>query len=385
MKASKVLAIVILLVMTMAMSVAPTAGASDSITVALGEVRDASGNPIANASVEVDLWRNTDVPVGESVDIIILAEGSSDDSGRFELAVTDPTLIAEFLAAATRNGGFANLELSVYADNLSYTTFYSLGSATTQPVTATPAPESYVVGMTRRPLGNRTVTMAPGKPGVTRIEPVRDGGPRPPCLTWYKTADLTSQWGTIGEVHRWGEWIPKDRFVYGATADSDFDVAFYNGSSWGVQGSAHVGNSNGSSGSASVTTSQSSTGYQIEGLFKRAEFAQVCTSNKKREATQWDGVNVRLGPAISGLDGQCATYPASYRNTFSSTQDGWSRDSNQAYKWGGALNLGVLTVGGRSGYSTRAQSNWTFKVGQNKTLCGNDAYITSSHRVFAGL
>jgi hypothetical protein len=367
------------------LAVMQTAVAEPAITVGLGRILDEGGNPVANATVAVSLWRDTEVSVGEPVDIVVLAEGTTDESGRFELTITDPGLIAEFFKAVAANGGFANLELSAHADSFSYTTFYSLGPGDVGQATATALPSTLVTGMSRSPLRGRTIELAPGAPGVSRVQPIRPGGPRPPCLAWVKTGDLSSAWGTIGEIHRWGEWIPRDTFIYGATADSEFEIAFYNGSSWRIQGSAHVGNSNTTSGSTAVTPSHSSTGYKVEGLFKRASFSQVCTSNQKRQATQWDGVNVRLGPAISGLDGQCDTYPTSYRNTFSSSQIGWTRNSNQAFKWGAAISMVVLTVGGRSGYSTSAQSSWTFKSGQNKTLCGNDAYITSSHRVFAGL
>lgn len=385
------------------------ASGGPSITVGLGYVRDAAGNPIAGATVAVTLWANTEVPVGHPVDTLVLARGSTDSAGFFRLEVTDPGLIAQTLAAARINGGFANLELTIQGGTLVYTTFYSLGMAPggIAPLQGIASPfdqassfDQWVEASTGRPLQVRSVTLAPRASGVARV-PQRARGPvaslapaiapaAAPCLVWFKTRDLTERFGVVGEMHRWKTVIPRGEFTYGATADSTFGVGFSadGGVTWSVNGSAYVGNTAGSAGSTNVTSLQSSTGYMAEAKFKRAEFAQACTRNLKRQATQWNGYDVRRGAAVSGFDGKCDTTYAAYRHDFPRSQKTWTRASGTAVWWTSALSLGTITVGGRSGFSTNASTTFVFTNSDSnfKTVCGNDAEpLATSTRVFAGV
>lgn len=152
-------------------------------------------------------------------------------------------------------------------------------------------------------------------------------------------------------------------------------------------GTFHIGGSTGRSSYATVDVDLSDpvTGYTVEAKFKRAEHSQTCTNDKKRQAYDWNGYDIREGDAVTGFDGHCGDRYAQYAVTFPSDQKSWTRDENEAYWWGQAIDLGPITVGGRSGYSEYVASTWTFKEGVHKTLCGNDAKPLYAHRVFAGL
>lgn len=361
-------------------AISRTALGGRSVLLASGRVVGIPSHRLSAVRLTVLTWpTNTRLAVGEIVQQKVVARGFADSDGLFQLRTTK---VATLAALASENNGFANLELRAQVGSRLFETFYPLGRSTESTGART---GRWLRGLDRT-APNFTVSFAPGARGSTSLAPDRGQDPHPPCLQWVLAQDLSSQWGIIGEVHQWGQWIPRDRFVYGASADSQIQIGFKSGSGgWGIQGSVHIGNSNGTSAGVSVTEADASTGYRVEGLFDRAEYNQVCTFNVKRQATRWDGVNVRRGDAINGLDGECSTYPAANRNTFSSTQDGWSRVANTAVTWSQGLDLGPIVVGTTSGYSSSANSDWTFKTGQQKTLCGNDAYITQSHRVFAGM
>ena len=384
-----------------AVVVAPqTVSASSGITVGMGYVRDASGNPIPDAFVAVRLWGDdTNTAVGEAANILNLAIGTTDDSGFFRVEVSDPALLGPFVAETIRTGGFANLQLEAQAGDLYFTTFYSIG-----PNGESEARWSRPIdGMTRKPLRPRVITLAPGATGVTRLDSAFEGylgriplgatsrgpSPRPPCLTWVLQQNLTPVWGPIGEMHRWGAALPTTSFEYGATANSDIDVGFSSnsGSTWGINGSVHVGNSSGAAVSTAVTQSQTYTGYKPEGEFRRAEYAQVCTFNKKRQATTWVTGSIRRGNAVSGLDGLCDTTYSAYAFHFSPSTTSARRNTGTAQKWSQSFSLGPIFVGMRSGFATNADIlfDFTNNSNQNKWLCGNNSGWSVAPRVYAGV
>lgn len=304
--------------------------------LASGRVLDAAGAAVSGASVRVLLWPTQDVAVGRSVAQPLLGSSVTDADGYFVVVAQD---VAPMLSDAAKNGGYADLGLRVQNDSLLFETFFTLQVAGAQWIPLWPVRSSGLVPST----GPRalTITLAPGRPGVSAIAPrtVAAAGVEPdaaPCLTWVKQTELSEAWGNVGEIHRWGTAIPKDTFSYGTTADSIFEIAFSSGTgSWYVNGTVAIGNSSGSGTAATtaVTSADAATGYMVQAKFKRAEYAQVCTFNKKRQAYAWNGLDIRKGAALTGFDGHCGdTY-----------------------------------------------------AGVNKTLCGNDAPIGSAHRVFAGL
>lgn len=356
-----------------------SAAARDSVVLVSGTITGVRSADLSRVRLEVLTWDAGDVPEGAAVPQTILAVGAPRADGSYSLVTTR---IADLLARADANGSYANLEVRARLGRKIVTTFFSSGPRIDDPSRQ----RRWVSAMSGAP-PTADLSFHPEAPGLGRLHRSTVGtlGPRPPCLTWVKSRDLASRWGTIGEVHRWGRSILRNTFVYGRTADSEFGVGFRAGvGGWAIQGESHVGNSNATSGAAAVSDDEPSTGYEVEALFMRAEFAQVCTNNLKRQVTEWDGVNVRRGPAIPGLDGECSTYPAAYRNTFPASQEAWSRTGNESETWNLAIDLGPITVGGQSGFSSSARSDWTFEDGRKKTLCGNDADITRSHRVFAG-
>lgn len=330
--------------------------------------------------MEVFLWPAETTPVGAAIPTVLVGASTSGPDGSYVVTASD---VPSLLEAASANGGYANLELRIRKDPLLFEWFFAL------PVTGATgmSPGRVASGSSIR--GARiSAKLAPGAPGVGKI--VHAVEPEvAPCLTWVKSKELAEQWGVIGEMHRWRDAIPRDTFKYGKDyADSTFEVAFKTGTDpWHVSGTFHIGHSTGRSSYATVDVdaADAATGYKVQAKFKRAEYSQVCTNNKKRQAHAWNGYDVRQGDAITGLDGHCDDTYAQYAKTFPLDRKGWTRYQNEAYWWGVAIDLGVLVVGGRSGHSTYARSVWTFKDGVHKTLCGNDALPDVAHRVFAGV
>jgi hypothetical protein len=356
--------------------------ADGALELASGRVVDRAGRPVEGATVEVFLWPDEPIPVGGAVPTVLVGSTTSGPDGRYVVTATDP---ASLVAAAAADGGYVNLELRVRKDRLLFEWFFVL------PVASSPgtgeAPARVVAGTSVR--GPRVVTrLTPGAPGVGRIaeeaEPTSGG-----CLIWVKSKELAEQWGVIGEMHRWRDAIPRDTFKYGRSyADSTFEVALKTGTEpWHVSGTFHIGTATGRSTYATVDVdlADPETGYEVEAKFKRAEYSQACTSNKKRQAYEWNGYDIRQADSIIGFDGHCGDTYAQYAHRFEPTQTSWTRDQNEAHWWGVAIDLGVLMAGGRSGYSSYVVSTWTFKDGVYKTLCGNDAEPLYAHRVFAGL
>jgi hypothetical protein len=378
----------VIAVLAVALSTVSVPAVADSPQeLASGRVLDAAGAAVSGASVSVLLWPTQDVAVGQSVAQPLLGSSVTDADGYFVVVAQD---VAPMLSDAAKNGGYANLELRVQNDSLLFETFFTFQVAAAQWIPLRPSRSSGLAPST----GPRalTITLAPGRPGVSTIAPrvVAPAGvePTPPCLTWVKQTELPEAWGNVGEIHRWGTAILKDTFSYGATADSIFEIAFSTGTgSWYVNGTYAIGNSSASGTAAmtAVTSADAATGYMVQAKFKRAEYAQVCTNNKKRQAYAWNGLDIRKGASLTGFDGHCGDTYAQYAHTFTPDQTVWTRSDNQAQWWSQGIDLGVLMAGGRSGYSTFVQSTWSFKSGVNKTLCGNDADIGSAHRVFAGL
>ncbi len=373
-------ALVVATIVGMAGQISP-GYAEDGVELARGRVVDGAGDPVQGATVEVFLWPGGATSVGMPVPTILVGSTTTGPDGTYVVVATDVGTLSD---AAATNGGYANLELRIRKDALLFERFFVLPMA--------PSGGTSMLGTLDRISRSARdpsirAELAPRAPGVGSVVATSVEPQAAPCLTWVKSKELTEQWGVVGEIHRWKEAIPKDTFTYGATADSTFEVALNAGDGWYVGGTNHIGNtsSRGSAATVAVTLKDAATGYQTEAKFKRAEYSQVCTNNKKRQAYAWNGYDLRKGSSITGLDGHCGDTYAQYAWRFPLDQTGWSRFENEAHWWNQAISLGVLTVGGRSGYSTYVVSEWTFKEGVHKTLCGNDDLPRYAHRVFAGL
>ncbi len=373
-------ALVVATIVGMAGQISP-GYAEDGVELASGRVVDAAGRPIEGATVEVFLWPGAGTSVGVPVPAILVGSTTTGPDGTYVVVATDVGTLSD---AAAANGGYANLELRIRKDALLFERFFVLPIAVSGGTAM--AGTLRRIGRSSRGLSIR-VKLAPRAPGVGKVVAASVEPQAAPCLTWVKSKELTEAWGVVGEIHRWKGAIPKNKFTYGATADSTFEVALNAGSGWYVGGTSHIGDtiSGGSEAKVAVTLEDAATGYQVEAKFKRAEYSQVCTNNKMRKAYAWNGYDLRKGSSITGLDGHCGDTYAQYAWTFPLDQTGWARDVNEAHRWNQAISLGVLTVGGRSGYSTYVVSEWTFKEGVHKTLCGNDDLPRYAHRVFAGL
>jgi len=178
-------------------------------------------------------------------------------------------------------------------------------------------------------------------------------------------------------------------WTYGETADSDIETAFKaGGGAWGVRGSSHVGNSDGSSVGHSYTDKvnhYARTSFQFtEGYYKPFGQGSYCNGDpsipvmsKRKTATRWvGGVSPKRAPGAYFVG--CRSHPQSdYRKSYPAGSF-FHKSTTRATRIGAAVDVGPITVGGTSGYSTQVDMKWDITRGRGIWLCGNEDAITGS-------
>jgi hypothetical protein len=101
------------------------------------------------------------------------------------------------------------------------------------------------------------------------------------------------------------------------------------------------------------------------------------------DALQWTAGS-QDGQDNSSLDNHCSTTYSQYARTFA-VNTAFDRSSNAAVTFNAAVSVFGASLTAKSGYSTTVVSHWSFGNNTNQHwLCGNDNFLGSSHRVFAG-
>jgi len=203
---------------------------------------------------------------------------------------------------------------------------------------------------------------------------------KPACVAYVD--DTWTGYTAYGEIHTAGDMSGVLR--YGTSADSDVGVGVMSGGSWDLQGTVHVGNSR----SSAIGPSRGpdwSHRVLTEMYYEKWHAWCVDGGDEQITAEQWIG-GWDNGSDVSSYDHQCdATYSA-YRTNFVGPGT-WDRTSSHFVTlFGAAVPFGLISVTAESGASTHVDLTITFTQGVNQTrvLCGNDDYISSAHRVFAG-
>lgn len=341
--------------------------------------------------------------VGDSAQVPPVASASIDPSGNFTVRADPNTgAIASAVAhAIAANDGWVNIDLTEVGAN-GEMTIQSISrqfvGGSGQPVVGAASKKSHTAsgvghwagenGTTR--VGSSYTKIASASvPRAAAFHPVHSA-----AVFCYLTSTLVSQANQdtiIGELHTANDtsaW-----FRYGKTADTDADVGIEIGGSgtWSVSGSYHTGTS---TGTYAQYNEGNQFGYKLRSGFLYDDYHYVwndpvCGSNYfEAEQAEWtlspDGT---IDPPLSSdynhnLDNNCinSSYPSSFgiNGTF-------ARSSNNFMHFGGAFDVFGFSGGAQSGASTYVQIHYSFGS-QTSThyLCGNDNYISSAHRVFAG-
>ena len=202
----------------------------------------------------------------------------------------------------------------------------------------------------------------------------------------------------IGELH-----VARDatgRFYYGQTqrADSHITIAVSSGG-WHLGGFRHVTASEGSGVSIanpSPDWAKQIVTYMEYGLLAHTRWALDnqgrpvnCGTSHTIEPIEWAGAGITAGADESQWLHKCRTWPYSQWAVPFGPTGHWDRTRNKLRVWGGAatvdLGSGGMALRAWSGASQRVRYHYEFgKAYQTHWLCGSDAPLSRSTRIFAG-
>jgi hypothetical protein len=223
------------------------------------------------------------------------------------------------------------------------------------------------------PQGNQTPNPQPGPP---------------PCT--YKTTLITQEddYQPVGEFHAWTDTTGK--FTYGKTADSDVGVGVaYNGGSWSVSGSAHMGNSDEFAVSWNRGPSfgkQLKSGYHFvrERLMPDAGSSPSCSRTDRIRGTKW------ITGAVDGTDVSSWDGPSAYGNRCSGcgavfgANTGADRNTGNSYTYTAGVQAFGVGLNIKSGFSSYVRIHWNFGSARTSHyLFGRDAAPNSAKIIYA--
>jgi hypothetical protein len=372
-------------------------------TVVIGTVVNASGQPVGGVTVELydELLLGTD----QTLSPVATAVSDSDGTYAIDLAVT-----STYTNRAASNGGAVNFDVIVANSTLlAYNGIarYPTKAGSCDPLIRTCRPvgsDSWIVdpdqpddsgaaGLAAGDLvpdhsatagSNRLVLRAEVSNGsAVTSSPALAG----PCAGIVKTAVGTqTNWGVVGQLH-----VPKDAsatFKYGKSADSDIGIGYStNDANWSMKGSVHVGNAR----SAEITLSKSTSatsryGKRTKSQFKTTKYKYVtCAAQHfwKIIGEKWVA-GADWGQDTNEYNGHCLDTYFQYRSSYPEGATFTRNDSNLA-KYNGSLDVFGVGLSVQSGASTFVTLHWKMgtKLG-TYWLCGNDDFVTDSHRIYAG-
>jgi hypothetical protein len=253
------------------------------------------------------------------------------------------------------------------------------GGAEDPVVSPARAPElDLVVSPTSRDSSSTDVQMtAPGRPA----------GRGQPQMTCYWVTDATpARWDSILEFHNASN--SNASYSYGKTAGSDIEAAAnFGGGGWGVIGTYSISNTRGSKITYATSARDNSFARsQFEWRDQHADFPGhangygcpyqpgVSVGDHKKSPIEWVG-GVQMNTTLPGAEFiGCSSSPQKDHRTSYPVGAGYTRDTNSAAKIGNAVDLGPITVGSNTDYSTSMSQSWTASRGSGIFLCGTNYY-----------
>ena len=335
-----------------------TPAVADTV-VTQGRLLDPSGAAVSGGSVQVYLSSDA----AGTTALPDVSTTTADLSGRFVAASTS-TLLA---SAAAANDGYVNLDVIVNSG----------GSI-------------YYAAIVRRYVDGAWVDAGDTSKGDILLQRVGPATLSPDAFcTVTKTLVSTERHSTaIGELHNASD-VKYSTLTYGRRADSDIAVGFSsNGSAWKLSGSVHVGNYSESSQTKTVTTDN--WGHRLLTDFNYGKYRYYANC----AADTWYKIQARywipgwyVGVDNSQWDHHCLDWYVAHYSHFGPGET-FRRATNDYATFGGAATMGFRTGGlelnAKSGLSEWVDVFWKFGSRAHHYLCGNDAPISTSHRIFAG-
>ena len=185
------------------------------------------------------------------------------------------------------------------------------------------------------------------------------------------------------------------RYARASSADSDIGVGVKYGSTWSLEGTTHVGNSD----EVSVSKSASGRfGWSLTSSFRYSRWQFSSNNNPIAcavppapmyvvESVRWNGTSLATYGDLSSYDGKCATAYASHNDPMTGN-DTFSRVSKRliTFTWGLNVSTGLtINMAETSGASSNVTFDyWTGTDRSTYNLCGSDDFPAYAHRIFAG-
>ena len=214
---------------------------------------------------------------------------------------------------------------------------------------------------------------------------------------------MTCKWVTDATPTRWDKIIEFHNasnsdasWSYGKTAGSDIDVAYSGqGDGWGVKGSNMVSNSMGSKiGWSTENRVNSYARTQMDWRDQHTEWqyhsaGDSCAylpgtkvGDRRKTSFGWvGGVDMEASSGSEFLG--CSNSPQSDHRTSYPVNSYLVRDENSAAKISGAVDVGPITIGSDTDYSTHMSQRWDAKRGNGIWLCGTNYYPPSAGVIHA--
>jgi hypothetical protein len=326
-----------------------------------GRLVDASGAATAGGSVE--LYLSSDVDADGEVTLRRVATATADSVGRF--AASSSSL--ELERAAAENGGYVNLDVVV---NSGGSVYYAA------------VVRRYVDGVWVDPDATSRGNILLQRVGSATLSPDAF------CVVTKKLLSTERHRTAIGELHNAAD-VAYSALTYGRRADSDIGVGFSdNGTTWKVSGSVHVGNY--SESAQTKTVKRDNWGHRLLTDFGYGKYRYLANC----AAQTWYKIQARywipgwyVGQDNSQWDHHCLDWYKTHYSHFGPA-DAFRRATNDYARFVAAATMGFRTGGldltAQSGLSEWVDVFWKFGPKAHHFLCGNDAPVSTSHRIFAG-
>ena len=186
------------------------------------------------------------------------------------------------------------------------------------------------------------------------------------------------------------------RWTYGQSADSDIEggIDYGDDGGWKIGATGHISNSNSAWVSRSNTDGARANNYGttdfdfIDGHYQpygsgtTCEGSSIPVNTKVKNPQKWVagvGSNTGVGSEYIG----CDQAPQSDHRTSYPVGSSFTRASSSASRIGVAVDLGPITTGAKSGYSTNMDLHWDSVRGHGIWLCGTNYDVVSAGVIHA--
>lgn len=231
---------------------------------------------------------------------------------------------------------------------------------------------------------------------ATESRPAGLEGRGQPQMTCYWVTDATpARWDSILEFHNASN--SDATYTYGRSAGSDIEAAAnFGGNGWGVIGTYSISNSLGSKITYSTSARENAFARsQFEWRDQHADFPGhadgegcpyqpgVDVGDHKKSPISWVG-GVQMNTTLPGAEYiGCSSSPQKDHRTIYPVGSGYTRDTNSAARIGNAVDVGPITLGSNTDYSTSMSQTWRASRGNGIFLCGTNYYPPSAGVIHA--